>query len=87
MDNNNTPEQQNEQQPNPAEKIIPLLKLMGAAFMIAAPIAAFDIQGVATKAGIADGITEKAIGGVLFMVGVVDFFVLPMFLGKNNRVR
>lgn len=78
---NNTPAPQ----PNPAEKIVPLLKLLGAAFMIAAPIAAFDVQGVATAAGIADGITEKLIGGGLFMVGVMDFFVLPLFLGQKNK--
>jgi hypothetical protein len=53
-----------------------VMRALGACFMLAAPLLAFDAGGIASRFGLS-GMTGKILGGALFVMGLVDFFVMP----------
>lgn len=58
--------------------------MTGAAFLLAAPVIGFNLGGAADPIGLADGTTEKIIGGALLVAGVADFFIVPNILNRKN---
>ena len=59
------------------------LRATGAFFMIAGTVFGFNILEIPARLGLADGFTEVILGGVLFIVGVFDFVILPSMLEKK----
>ncbi len=75
-------------QPLTAEKaaqVAMLLRVLGAVFVIAGMVVGLDLGGLSTAGGLNDGSEDsihQIFGGLLALVGLIDFFVLPVFFKK-----
>ena len=63
--------------------VIGIVRFMGAILMLGGGVFAFDGGGVATFVGITDSFTQKALGFGAVLVGVTDFFVVPLVLRRS----
>lgn len=62
---------------DPRKKLIPLVRLIGAVFILAGVALAFDLGGLASLLGMDDGFARKAFSGALIVAGLTDYFVIP----------
>lgn len=60
------------------------LKATGAGFMLAAPVIGFNLGGAAEAIGIGEGDIQKIIGCASFVIGFLDFFVIPKIILKKR---
>ena len=63
--------------------IIGYIRAIGAILMLAGVAFVFNLAGIASGIGLTDGLTAEVIGGVLFVTGIADFFILPVILAKK----
>lgn len=68
--------------PSPQEKVIKILRASGGFLMLAGAAIWSDIGGFATAIHVEDQTVRQILGGMLFVVGVVDYVVMPMVLSK-----
>ena len=73
--------------PEKLEKLTLILRLGGALLIVFGMVLGLDLGGFATKFGLNDG-TEQSmhqiIGGMIALVGLIDFFALPVFFKRLN---
>lgn len=77
--------------PEKVETLTLILRLGGALLIVFGMVMGLDLGGLATKFGLNDGTEEsmhQIMGGMIALVGLVDFFVLPAYFkrlhAKNN---
>lgn len=58
------------------------VRAAGAFFMLAAPLVAFNVFGIADLLGIRDGFIEYIIGSAFLVIGLLDFFVVAPLLQR-----
>lgn len=75
---NRTPEEKAKQVSVAANAV----KGMGAVLILAAPLIAFNVFGLADAIGMRDGFIEYVLGAALLVAGLVDFFVVPIILTR-----
>jgi len=63
--------------------VLNTVRVIGAAFMLAGTACVFNLGGLASALGIADGQTEKILGGILFIIGILDYLVIPPLLERK----
>lgn len=63
--------------------VVNIVRVAGVLFMIAGTALGFNVFGIAGFLGLADGFTERALGGALFAAGVIDFMLVPHLLEKK----
>ena len=66
------------------EMALRIVKGMGAVFMLGGPAIGFNLGGISSALGFADGYTEIAAGALFFVIGAIDFFVIPKILFKKR---
>lgn len=76
--NNITPEERAKQNALVANCV----KGVGAVFILAAPLVAFNVFGLADLMGLHDGFFEYLMGGLLLVMGLADFFVIAPILRR-----
>ena len=67
--------------PENAEKLGMILRIGGGFLILFGMVVGLDLGGLATKFGFNDGSGDnmhQLIGGMIALVGLVDFFVLPV---------
>lgn len=67
------------------EQILNALRVAGLIFMIAGSSLVFHPGGFDYGPAHFDELTMKVFGGALFVVGLLEFLVLPKLLGKPER--
>ncbi|MEZ0262732.1 MAG: hypothetical protein ACAH80_17130 [Alphaproteobacteria bacterium] len=60
------------------------VKGVGAVFILAAPLVAFNVFGLADVMGLRDGFFEYLMGGILLVAGLADFFVIAPILQRGG---
>lgn len=75
---NRTPEEKEKQMAVAANAV----KAAGAILILAAPLIAFNVFGIAEAIGMRDGFIEYVLGAALLVAGLVDFFVVPNILKR-----
>lgn len=71
--------------PEKAEKLALILRLGGGMLVLFGMVIGLDVGGLATTFGLNNGTEDsihKIIGGMIAVVGLVDFFVLPAFFKR-----
>ncbi len=67
---------------NQAELVGNIVRGFGAVMMLGGVAVAFNLGGFAEMLFPIDGFLEKLLGGMLVVLGAIDFFLIPKFL-KN----
>lgn len=75
--------QQPEQKARVIKSCTNTARVTGAVLMLAGVACFFNLGGIADVVGLADGETEKILGGSMFLIGIIDFFVVPGILAKR----
>lgn len=71
--------------PEKTEKLVLILRIGGAMLILFGLIMGLDLGGLATQFGFNDGTEEsmhQILGGMISVVGLVDFFVLPAYFKR-----
>ena len=66
------------------EMALRIVKGMGAVFMLGGPAIGFNLGGISSALGFADGFIEVVAGIMFFTIGLVDFFVIPKIIIKKR---
>ncbi len=62
-----------------------IFRIAGALFILGGMVVGLDAGGLSTKIGFndgSDGSLHQLIGGMFVVMGLVDFFVLPVFFKR-----
>lgn len=66
------------------EIVANVIKGVGAVFILAAPLIAFNAFGIAEMIGVKDGFLEYVMGGMFLVMGLADFFLVAPILQRGG---
>jgi len=67
---------------------IRVLRIMAAVMAVIGVVIFFDIYGVASRIGIAQGGIKEIVGGVIIITAAIDVLVIPrIVLGASSRMK
>lgn len=74
--------------PSQADKIIPLLRLMGVIACAMGLLFIFNVMNVGELVGLMEEGMHKYLGGILCIIGLIDILILPRIfeqISQKNR--